>query len=133
MTETEHRPRALVVDDDQQNGALAKATLEQENYEVALASNGVEDRPETCRRLRTLPEGADVPIVFLTASRDIDTFEAALAAGGDDFLTKPVQATEMALRVQPAVRVRGRDSTNEQYVEDARLGTVFCVRLPHAN
>jgi two-component system, sensor histidine kinase and response regulator len=151
MTETEHGPRVLVVDDNPQNRALAKATLEQENYEVVLASNGVEalrcfeeqppdcvlldvrmpgmDGPETCKRLRALPGGADVPIVFLTASRDVDTFEAALAAGGDDFLTKPVQPTEMVLRVQAAVRVRRLDSTNKEYVELVRRQRDDLMRL----
>ena len=120
MAAAENRPRVLVVDDNQQNRALAKATLELESYEVVLASNGEEalrlfeeqapacvlldvrmprmEGPETCKRLRALPGGMDVPIVFLTAARDVDTFEAALAAGGDDFLTKPVQPTEMVLQ-----------------------------------
>ena len=141
----------LVVDDNQQNRALAKATLEPEDYEVVLASNGEEalrcfeqqtpdcilldvrmpgmDGPETCRRLRALPGGADVPIVFLTASRDVDTFEAALAAGGDDFVTKPVQPTEMVLRVQAAVRARRLDATNKEYVELVRRQRDDLMRL----
>lgn len=59
-----------------------------------------------CRRVRSVPHGADVPVVFLTALRDIDTFEHALRAGGDDFVTKPVRPAELALRVQAALRVR---------------------------
>src|SRR4051812_47836123 len=129
----------LVVDDNQQNRALAEATLELENYAVVLAQTGEEalrafaerrpdcilldakmpgmDGPETCRRLRALPGGQEVPIVFLTASRDVDTFEAALAAGGDDFVTKPVQPTEMVLRVQAALKVRRLDAANKEHVE----------------
>ena len=151
MTEMENCPRVLVVDDNQQNRALAKATLELENYEVTLAASGEEalrcfeerapdcvlldvrmpgmDGPETCRRLRALPGGKDVPIVFLTASRDVDTFEAALAAGGDDFVTKPVQPTEMVLRVQAAVRVRRLDATNKEYVELVRRQRDDLMRL----
>ncbi len=34
-----------------------------------------------CSRLRSLPEGASTPIVFLTALRDVDTFDSALRAG----------------------------------------------------
>lgn len=151
MTETQHRPRVLVVDDNPQNRALAKATLELEDYEVVLASSGEEalrcfeqqvpdcvlldvrmpgmDGPETCKRLRVLPGGKDVPIVFLTASRDVDTFEAALAAGGDDFVTKPVQPTEMVLRVQAAVRVRRLDATNKEYLELVRRQRDDLMRL----
>ncbi len=127
----------LVVDDNQQNRALAQATLEAEDCEVVLAASGAEalvafeahqpdcvlldvrmpgmDGFETCRRLRALPGGADVPVLFLTAARDVETFDAALAVGADDFLTKPIQPTEMALRVQSAVRARDLDASNKQF------------------
>jgi two-component system sensor histidine kinase/response regulator len=141
----------LVVDDNQQNRALAEATLELENYAVVLAQTGEEalrafaerrpdcilldakmpgmDGPETCRRLRALPGGQEVPIVFLTASRDVDTFEAALAAGGDDFVTKPVQPTEMVLRVQAALKVRRLDAANKEHVELLRRQRDDLMRL----
>jgi signal transduction histidine kinase len=134
--------RVLVVDDNEQNRALAQATLELEGYEVVLAKNGEEalaafaeqpadcvlldvrmpgmDGFETCRRLRALPEGAEVPIIFLTASRDVDTFDTAQGVGADDFVTKPVQPTEMALRVQTAMKVRRLDATNKAYFELVR-------------
>ncbi|HYJ09217.1 MAG TPA: response regulator [Polyangiaceae bacterium] len=143
--------RVLVVDDNEQNRALAKATLEQEDYTVALAKSGQEaleffgaqqpdcvlldvrmpgmDGPETCRRLRELPGGRGVPVLFLTALRDVDTFEAALAAGGDDFLTKPVQPTELVLRVQAALRMRDLDATNRKNFELIRKQRDDLMRL----
>ncbi len=145
------RPCVLVVDDNEQNRALAKATLEAEDYEVLLAESGQRalelfesrtpdcvlldvrmpgmDGPETCRRLRALPGGKEVPVVFLTASRDVDTFEAALAAGGDDFLTKPVQTTELVLRVQAALRMRQLDVANREYFELVRRQRDDLMRL----
>ena len=59
-----------------------------------------------CERLRALPRGADTPVVFLTALRDVETFDRALRAGGDDFLTKPVRPTELVIRVQSALKLR---------------------------
>ena len=58
-----------------------------------------------CTRIRALPGGAEMPIVFLTALRDVDTFDRALRAGGDDFLTKPVRPTELVVRVQAALKL----------------------------
>lgn len=141
----------LVVDDNQQNRALAQATLELEDFDVVLAENGEQalrcfsertpdcvlldvrmpgmDGPETCKRLRALPGGQDVPIVFLTALRDVDTFELALAAGGDDFVTKPVQPAELVLRVQAGLRMRRLDATNKENFELLRRQRDDLMRL----
>jgi two-component system, sensor histidine kinase and response regulator len=122
------KERILVVDDNAQNRALAQATLEDEGYEVLLATGGEEgirmveaERPDcvlldvrmpgtdgfaVCARIRALPDARDTPVVFLTALRDVDTFDQALRAGGDDFLTKPVRPTELVLRIQAALRLR---------------------------
>jgi signal transduction histidine kinase len=122
------KEKILVVDDNAQNRALAQATLEDEGYEVLLATGGEEgirlveaERPDcvlldvrmpgmdgfaVCARIRALPEARDTPVVFLTALRDVDTFDQALRAGGDDFLTKPVRPTELVLRIQAALKLR---------------------------
>ncbi|HEX7840790.1 MAG TPA: hybrid sensor histidine kinase/response regulator [Kofleriaceae bacterium] len=124
----ERRPNiVLVVDDNTANRALAQATLEDEGYQVVLAASGeagvaafLRDQPDcvlldvqmpemdgvaVCRRIREAP-GGDVPIVFLTAQRDVDTFDRARQAGGDDFLTKPFRPSELILRIQTAMKLR---------------------------
>jgi signal transduction histidine kinase len=120
-------PKVLVVDDNEANRDVARETLEDEGYEVVVATNGGEaiaaferERPDcilldvrmpgmdgfaVCSQVRSLPYGKDVPVVFLTALRDIDTFESALRAGGDDFVTKPVNPAELVLRVQAALKL----------------------------
>jgi signal transduction histidine kinase len=120
--------KILVVDDNADNRALAHATLDDEGYGVILAESGEQalrsfeaeapdcvlldvrmpnmDGFEVCRRIRALPGGDHTPIVFLTALRDVDTFDDALRAGGDDFLTKPVRPTELIVRVQAALRLK---------------------------
>lgn len=146
-----NKPCVLVVDDNEQNRALARATLEDDGFEVQLAGSGPEalalftkripdcvlpdirmpgmDGIETCRRLRGLPGAEDAPVVFLTAARDVDTFDAAQLAGGNDFVTKPVQPTELTLRVQMALRLRRLDASNKEYFELARRQRDDLLRL----
>ncbi len=145
------RPLILIVDDNEQNRALAQASLENEDYDIVSVTGGDEalrafaERPadcvlldvrmpglsgfEVCSRLRALPNGADTPIVFLTAQRDVDTFDAALRAGGDDFLTKPVRPTELVLRVQAALRLGRLNAENREYFALARRQRDDLMRL----
>ncbi len=131
----------LVVDDNAANRELAQQTLLDEGYAVVLATNGLEaiaafsapssvppdcvlldvrmptmDGFEACLRIREAPGGKDVPVIFLTALRDVDTFDRALEVGGDDFLTKPVRPPELLVRVKSALEIRRmRLELGEQY------------------
>lgn len=118
----------LVVDDNAENRALAKAALEDEGFGVELAVSGEEaiasfartrpdcvlldvrmpgmDGVEVCKALRAVPAGAGVPILFVTAQRDVDTFDRAQDAGGDDFITKPYRPSELLARVTAAIELR---------------------------
>lgn len=143
--------KILVVDDNAQNRALAQETLEDEGYQVILAENGeaglraVEaERPDcvlldvrmpgtdgfaVCARIRALPEARDTPVVFVTALRDVDTFDQALRAGGDDFLTKPVRPTELVLRVQAALKLRRMGTELREYYDVVRRQRDDLMRL----
>lgn len=147
-----HIPKKiLVVDDNAQNRALAQAALEDEGYEVILANDGsqgvracarekpdcvlldvrmpVLDGPGAAAQIRALPEGGDVPIVFLTAQREVDAFDRALRAGADDFLTKPVQPTELVLRVEAALKLRQMKAELRDHYELVRRQRDDLMRL----
>ena len=107
------RRRILVADDVPENRALMVAVLGALDFRVDEASSGWEtlkevtqSRPdlvmvdlampvidgcETIRRLRRLPEGADVPIVATSASATSEAEAASLEAGANAFLGKPIQ------------------------------------------
>lgn len=141
----------LVVDDNAENRALARATLEDEGYRVALAVSGEEglaaferERPDcvlldirmpgmdgitACTRLRALPGGAEVPILFVTAQRDIDTFDRASDAGGDDFIMKPFRPTELVSRVGTAVKLRQMAAERAELYELGRRQRDDLLRL----
>jgi len=143
--------RILVIDDQEANRAFARAVLEDEGYEVVSAASGEEgieryrehvpdcvlldvrmsglDGFATCARIRELPLGTETPIVFLTAQRDLDTFDAALRAGGDDFLTKPVRPTELLLRVQASLKLRRAHQSNREYGDLVRQQRDDLMRL----
>ena len=122
------RESILVIDDNLQNREVAEGHLVSAGYSAVLADGGEaglarfqELRPdlvlldvvmprmdgfETCRRLRALPGGPDVPILFLTALGDLGTHKAALDSGADDFLTKPINRTELLIRLRSLLRIR---------------------------
>lgn len=144
-------PLVLVVDDNEQNRALVQTTLEEEGHRVRVASGGEEalsmfdaelpdcvlldvrmpgtDGLMVCRAIRTRPVGGDTPIVFLTALRDVETFDEALEAGGDDFLTKPVRPTELIVRVQAALKLRRLTAENRGHYETIRSQRDAMMRL----
>jgi two-component system, sensor histidine kinase and response regulator len=151
MLEEAHASTVLVIDDNAANRALAQSTLDDEGYRVVLAAGGAEgiaafeaQRPDcilldvrmpgvdgfaACERIRELPGGAETPIIFLTAQRDIETFDRALRAGGDDFLTKPVLPTELVVRVQAALKLGRLGSELRQHVELLRKQRDDLMRL----
>ncbi len=120
--------RILVVDDESQNLDLLEAMLTSSGYEVLLAGGGEEglrmareQKPdlilldlmmpglsgfEVCARVKTDPQTGGIPVLLVTALSQISDKERALAAGGDDFLTKPFQRAELLTRVEALLSVR---------------------------
>jgi signal transduction histidine kinase len=120
----------LVVDDNLQNREVAEGHLVGAGYQAVQAESGEEalvrlaageppidlvlldvlmpglDGFETCRRIRALPGGTRLPVLFLTALGDLGTHKAALDSGADDFLTKPINRTELLIRVRSLLRIK---------------------------
>lgn len=117
-----------MVDDLAANRALLEAQLLPRGYVVEQAADGIEALElidaaepdlilldvamprmgglELCRRLKADPRRRLIPIVLLTASVDRATRLAGLAAGADDFLTKPFDPAEVDLRSRVLLRTR---------------------------
>lgn len=121
-------PRILIADDSQLNAELLEVHLEGTGYETKIAPNGEETlsaarnwKPdvilldvmmpklsgfEVCRRLRSDPATKDVGILMITALDQPTDVEQGIAAGTDDFITKPINKTELLLRVQAMLESR---------------------------
>lgn len=134
------RPLVLVADDGADLRALLSVMLKP-RYETRLASNGKEaldaaaqhplpelilldvmmpdlDGYEVCKRLKSNPETADIPVVFLTARTDAKDETRALLLGAVDFLAKPVSAPRVLLRIATHLALRERRLELEQMVAE---------------
>ncbi len=118
--------KVLVVDDERQIRDLLNEFLTGEGYEVLLASNGEEaielaeteypdvilldvkmpgfDGIEVCKRLKAEPKTQFVPVIMITGY--IDNKMVAIEAGVDDFVNKPIDLVELAVRVKSILRIR---------------------------
>jgi DNA-binding response OmpR family regulator len=116
----------LVVDDDRDVAGTIERTLRRRDHEVSVAYSGAQalqliqsqcpdlvvldimmprmDGIEVCHRIRSLPNVATVPILFLTAKGKIEDKIEGFEAGADDYLTKPFDLRELELRVRALLR-----------------------------
>jgi DNA-binding response OmpR family regulator len=68
---------------------------------------------ELCRAVRTDPQWATLPIMFLTAHSATIAIDRVFAAGADDFVTKPAIASELVTRIVNRLeRSAGRTISN---------------------
>lgn len=111
----------LVVDDVPDNLAMLHDALDESGYTVLVATDGeaalqraVQAVPdivlldammpgmdgfEVARRLKALPATAHIPIIFMTGLTETEHLVAALAAGGVDYVTKPIKPKEVLARM----------------------------------
>lgn len=61
--------------------------------------------PEVCREVRSNPKTAGIYVILLTARNSASDIVAGLAAGADDYVTKPVQPEELRARVRLGCRM----------------------------
>ena len=103
------------------NGAEALALLDEVKADIILSDVMMPqiDGLEFCRRLRAMPKWAKVPVVLLSAKGGVDDRVEGLAAGADDYLSKPFSIAELhqRLRVRLPAGFRENDR-NARWWED---------------
>src|SRR5713101_1051879 len=121
------RPKVLIVDDDPLNRSLLRVALapscsviEAENgtQALALVVSGDPDvvlldvmmpgmsGHDVCRLIKSRPDQPLLPVILLTALDEQEDRNAGLAAGADDFLSKPFDRRELLLRTRAFARLR---------------------------
>lgn len=121
-----HAERVLIVDDVPENLALLHDALDESGYTVLVATSGEAalrsaaqmppdvvvldavmpglDGFEVARRLRADPLTAATPVIFMTGLTETEHVEAAFAAGGVDYVTKPIKPREVLARIAAHLR-----------------------------
>ena len=134
---SEEKAKILVVDNDDGNLRLMEAMLRLLGYQVTLARDGEEaldkvretspdmilldtltpkmDGFEVTRRLKEDDATKFIPVVMMTALSEVEDRVKALEAGVDDFLTKPVDATELRPRVNSLLKVKAYNDYTRNY------------------
>jgi pilus assembly protein CpaE len=139
--------KILVVDDDPNVQRLLQYTLKQEGYEVVVAADGAEgfrlwgaeapdlilldvmlpklDGYQVATKIRT-EEGTTghVPIIMLTAEREVEQKVRGLRAGADDYLIKPFHPAELMARIKSLL---ARFAPHETLVGRPPLGRVLAL------
>jgi putative two-component system response regulator len=131
------KARVLIVDDQPDVVDVMGAILTANGFDVDSASNGLEglervneqipdiilldismpkmDGFETCRRLKNGLGTQGIPVVMFTTQTDRESRIQALQAGANDFLGKPVDGTELIVRVNNLLKVKKYQSFLEDH------------------
>ena len=120
--------KILIADDEETIRFVLSQMLEREGLEVVAAADGAEAlerfhdvKPdlvildivmprmnglEACRRIKADPDNRLTPIIIVTSSSAAENRMKGLEAGADDFLSKPVDRTELVARVRSLLRIK---------------------------
>jgi signal transduction histidine kinase len=135
---TTNDPFILIVDDNAHNLSVLSEMLKSAGYKVRMAMDGEAalnqvkrahpelilldiqmpkmDGFETCCQLQANPATAGIPVIFMTALADVDNKVKGLTLGAVDYMTKPLEATEVLARVKIHWRLKQLTDRLEQQV-----------------
>ena len=135
--------RILIADDNEANVELLEAYLAGRDCEIEYATDGQQTlekvesfQPdlilldvmmpklngfEVCEKIKSEPSTRRIMVLMVTALNELGDIERAVAAGTDDFLSKPVQQLELLKRVDNMLRLKDVSDENERlrrYIEE---------------
>ncbi len=139
-------PRILIADDNANNRDILQTRLAAHGYEILGASDGEEalgmareaqpdlilldvmmpklDGLEVCRRLKADGSLPLIPVIMVTAKTDPKDIIAGLEAGGDEYLTKPVDHAALAARVKSMLRIKALHDTVREHAAQVQAQAV---------
>lgn len=142
----------MIADDMPANVRVLKTRLAHEGYDIVVARDGAEalalaretrpdlilldimmpkiDGIEVCRRLKGDAAFPFTPIIMITALTEPSVLVAGFTAGGDDYLTRPVEPQALSARVKSMLRIKSlHDTVQSQAEELQRLNETLEARV----
>lgn len=138
------RPHVLIVDDCPDDLRLMVETLRAANFRITVAFDGAQgykraiavmpdiilmdvrmpgaDGFVACRLLKSDPITKDIPLIFLTASHELESRLAGLQNGAVDFVIKPFEPAEVMARIRIHLRKSGLPAPHSPPQPRPRLG-----------
>jgi two-component system, sensor histidine kinase and response regulator len=118
----------LIVDDQPENFEVIEALLQSTDHNLYYASDGITaidlldkftpdlvlldvmmpeiDGIEVCKQIKANPRWQAIPVIMVTSFSSTANLSRCLAAGADDFLSKPVNGIELRTRVNSLLRIK---------------------------
>lgn len=130
-------PSILIVDDVNKNLQLMATILLDKGFDIRIASNGKQaissleqesvdlilldvmmpemDGFEVCKRIKSSPDTANIPILFLTAKTEVTDKVRGFEIGGADYITKPFDPIEVIARINAHLQLKLANDTIMDY------------------
>ena len=136
LTDQVSRKRVLVIDDDDGIRRITQMLVEGLGHEVEPARDGIEglaklqlgvdlvlldvvmpglDGYDVCHRIRQDPSGRDVPVIIVTTLETKEHRLHAVEAGANDFISKPVDETELRVRTASLLKMKAAQDEVKRY------------------
>lgn len=137
----------LIVDDEKELVWAVSQSLSFHGYTVSSASNRlqalyqIKEKPpdliildiviprmeglDTCQQIRSNPQTASIPIIFLSASSKISDKITAFESGADDYLVKPFDVRELIVRIRAILRRSHLVSKTEKEKRQLQVGQLY--------
>jgi two-component system alkaline phosphatase synthesis response regulator PhoP len=143
------KTKILLVDDEKDIVEFLQYNLAQEGFEVITAYDGMEalkklsEKPDlvildimmpqlngydVCKKIRSLPEFRQTPVIFLTAkSSEMDEIRG-LEIGANDFIQKPISPKKLIARVNSNLRKDVKKTEEKSLPANIKIGSLYIDR-----
>jgi len=143
------KTKILLVDDEKDIVEFLEYNLVQEGFDVITAYDGMEalkklsEKPDlvildimmpqlngydVCKKIRSLPEFRQTPVIFLTAkSSEVDEIRG-LEIGASDFIQKPISPKKLIARVNSNLRKEIKKSEEKSLPANIKIGSLYIDR-----